>query len=88
MVAAVTGVMPRPGDLVNITNRAGIGFANAPIPNFQVIQSELLVGWPGWCRIRGYDADQTSDPTGDDIVWHRVRVAALTIRPGDGWPSG
>lgn len=85
----MTGIAPRPGDLVHISERASIAFANAPVESFRVTEVELVDGWPGWCRIRGYDTAEIADPAAGDVhyQWHRVAVEGLTIRPGDGWST-
>ncbi len=88
MVAAMTGLVPKPGDVVRITDRAAIEFVDHPVPNFRVTEVDLVEDWPGWCRILGYDADQIGDPDGGPIeyAWHRVLVTGLIIRPGPAWP--
>ncbi len=87
VVAAMTGPVPKPGDIVRITERAAIEFARNPVPNFRVTDVELIDNWPGWCRIRGWDIDRIGDPPGGPIehTWHRVLISGLVIRPGDGW---
>ena len=81
MVAAMTGLVPKPGDLVHITERAALEFEHAPIREFRVIESELIPARPGWCRLHGWDiADERRR-----YRWVTVWIEALTFQPGTGW---
>ncbi len=74
------GVTPKMGDIVRITERAAIRFANEPVPEFRVIDVELVADREGWCRITGWDLR-----TPGVEVTHCVLVTGLIVRPGDGW---
>lgn len=86
-MTAMTGVVPRPGDLVRITDRSGVAYAEGTAESWRVTAAEPDPGRPGWCWLRGYDADAISDPAAGEVdyMWRRVLVADLVIRPGDGW---
>ncbi len=81
MVTAMTGVMPRPGDLVHITEHAAVEFTHAPIRHFRAIEAELMPARPGWCRLYGWDADEQLR----NYRWCTALIAALTFQPGDEW---
>jgi hypothetical protein len=81
-VAAITGMVPRRGDIVCITDRAAKRFAEAPVARFRVLRSWTLPDCDGWCRIRGWDLD--TDP--QEMVTHDLLVNGLIIiAPGTGW---
>ncbi len=81
MVAAMTGVMPKVGDLVNITRHAAVEFADNPIRRFRVIEAELIPARPGWCRLRGWNVDEDRRR----YRWVTVWIEALIFQPGDSW---
>ncbi|MGA8115052.1 MAG: hypothetical protein WCA46_15410 [Actinocatenispora sp.] len=72
-MTAMVNVVPRPGDLVHITERAAIAFANRPVHRFRVIDSGLIAARPGWCWLHGWDADERLRYE----VTHNVLVSAL-----------
>ncbi|MGA8117533.1 MAG: hypothetical protein WCA46_28175 [Actinocatenispora sp.] len=82
MSAAMTGMVPRPGDVVRIGEHAATRFAGAPVDRFRVLTAAPAPDRPGWCRLGGWNLD--ADPQ----VYERgieVLVAELTIRPGHAW---
>lgn len=84
---ALTGLVPRPGDTVHISEHAATRFADAPIDQFRVIAAAPLPGRPGWCTLDGWDLDQWGQTPDQDHYEHGVEViiAELTIRPGHAW---
>ena len=89
MVAAMTGLVPKAGDLVRITNRSGVTYADGTVESWRVIESARIPDRPGWCQIRGYDTDAIGVPGVDfSYIWRSVLVADLVIRPGISWMRG
>ena len=82
MVAAMTGIVPRLGDVVRISEYAATRFRGAPIARFRVIAAAPLPGRPGWCRLDGWDMDAETQLYERGVA---VIVTELTITPGTGW---
>lgn len=80
-MAAMTGVIPKPGDVVRILPAAARAFTDRGVDRFRVLHADPIPDRPGWCRIRGWDLD--ADP--QVYVGHDVQVAGLIIRPGENW---
>jgi hypothetical protein len=80
-VIAMTGMVPRMGDVVSITAVAACQFVDSPIRRFRIIEAEPIADRPGWCRIRGWDLDTVAQ----EYVQYDVLVDGLIIRPGHGW---
>ncbi len=80
----MTGMLPRAGDIVRISEHAACRFAGAPVEEFRVLAAAPIPGRTGWCTLDGWDL--ATDPQ----LYERgvaVLVAALTIRPGTAWEA-
>ncbi|BCJ32533.1 hypothetical protein Athai_00360 [Actinocatenispora thailandica] len=80
-MVAMTGVIPRPGDVVHILQGASWLFADREIRRFRVWRAEALPGQSGWCELTGWDLDANPQT----LITYDLLVAGLIIRPGDQW---
>jgi hypothetical protein len=79
-MVAMTGVIPRRGDVVHILQGSSRLFADSEIRRFRVWRAEPLPGH-GWCELTGWDLD--ADP--QHLVTYDLLVSGLIFRPGDQW---
>ncbi len=80
----MTGMVPKAGDVVRISEHAATRFRGAPVARFRVLKAVTIPSRPGWCSLDGWDMD--TDPQRYELDVE-VIVAELTIRPGEAWGS-
>ncbi len=78
----MTGMIPRAGDIVRISEHAATRFTGAPVEEFRVIAAAPIPDRPGWCTLDGWDLATDPQHYEQGIA---VIVAALTIHPGEAW---
>lgn len=80
-MTAMTGLIPRHGDVVHILQGASRLFTDREIRRFRVWRADPLPGQSGWCELTGWDLDANPQT----LITYDLLFAALIFRPGDQW---